>query len=291
MISVVIPALNERNAIIETVERTREVLAAAKLEPFEIVVVDDGSDDGTGELAKQAGAHVLRHPHNIGYGRALKDGIAAAQYDIIVITDADGSYPIEEIPALVALYQSGFDMVVGARTGKQYRESSLKSPLRAVLKTIVEFTANRSIPDINSGLRVFSRKVAMSYFRHLSDTFSFTTSLTLAYMMNARFVTYKDIDYHERVGQSKVRLFRDSVRTLQYVVEAATYYNPLKIFFLFGLICFAIAVVSFAGGVIFQIVSAFVLGVGAILLAILVFAMGLLAVLLRQIMDRPDNRV
>ena len=125
MISVVIPALNERNAIVETVERTREVLAAAKLEPFEIVVVDDGSDDGTGELAKQAGAHVLRHPHNIGYGRALKDGIAAAQYDIIVITDADGSYPIEEIPALVALYQSGFDMVVGARTGKQYRESSL----------------------------------------------------------------------------------------------------------------------------------------------------------------------
>jgi glycosyltransferase involved in cell wall biosynthesis len=262
-------------------------LTSANLVPFEIIVVDDGSDDGTGDLAKGASARVCTHPHNVGYGRALKDGISAATYDTIVITDADGSYPIEEIPSLVKRYQAGYDMVVGSRTGKQYRESALKSPLRAILKAIVEFTANRRIPDINSGFRVFSRAVSMNYFNHLSDTFSFTTSLTLAYMMNARFVAYQDIDYYERVGQSKVRLFRDSMRTLQYVVEAATYYNPLKIFFLFGLICFGFAIASFIGGLIFQIVSAFVLGVGAILLAILVIAMGLLAVLLRQIMDRP----
>lgn len=290
MITVVIPALNEQDAIVETVERARSVLTGAKLEPFEIIVVDDGSDDGTGELARSAGARVITHPHNVGYGRSLKDGITAATYDTIVISDADGSYPIEQIPALVERYHAGFDMVVGRRTGKQYRESTLKSPLRAILKTIVEFTANRHIPDINSGLRVFARGVSMNYFNNVSDTFSFTTSLTLAYMMNAKFVAYQDIDYHERVGRSKVRLFRDSMRTLQYVVEAATYYNPLKIFFLFGLICLAFAIVSFIGGLIFQVVSAFVLGVGAILLAILVFAMGLLAVLLKQIMDRPDRR-
>jgi glycosyltransferase involved in cell wall biosynthesis len=286
MISVVIPALNERDAIVETIQRVDAVLTGAKLEPFEIIVVDDGSDDGTGDLAKKAGARVLTHPHNVGYGRSLKDGITSAKYDTIVISDADGSYPIEEIPSLIERFQAGYDMVVGSRTGKQYRGSSLKSPLRTILKAIVEFTANRRIPDINSGLRVFSRTVSMSYFNHVSNTFSFTTSLTLAYMMNSRFVAYKDIDYHERVGRSKVRLFRDSMRTLQYVVEAATYYNPLKIFFLFGLICLAFAIASFIGGVIFQVVSAFVLGVGAILLAILVFAMGLLAVLLKQIMNR-----
>jgi glycosyltransferase involved in cell wall biosynthesis len=286
MISVVLPALDEHDAIGDTIERVQATLNAANISPFEIVVVDDGSTDGTGEIARQLGATVIRHPHNVGYGRSLKDGIAAAKFDAIVITDADGSYPIDAIPALFADYQTGFDMVVGARTGQFYRESLIKSPLRAVLKAIVKFTANRDIPDINSGLRIFSRSVSMPYFEHLSDKFSFTTSLTLAYMMNSKFVRYREIAYHERVGRSKVRLFRDSIRTLQYIVEAATYYNPLKIFAFFGFICLLMALVAFVFGFVLQVVSAFVLGVGAILLGILVFAMGLLAVLLKQIMDR-----
>jgi glycosyltransferase involved in cell wall biosynthesis len=286
MISVVIPALDERDSITATVQRVHSVLLQAKLEPHEVIVVDDGSSDGTGDLARNAGARVVRHPHNVGYGRSLKDGITAAQYDTVVITDADGSYPIERVPMLVEAYRSGFDMVVGTRTGAHYRESMLKSPLRAILKKIVEFTANRTIPDINSGLRVFSRSTAMEYFPHLSDAFSFTTSLTLAYMMNSKFVTYQDIEYHERVGRSKVRLFGDSLRTMQYIIEAATYYNPLKIFLLFAFICLVLAIISIVGGLILQLTSAFVLGVGAILLGVLVMAMGLLAVLLKQIMDR-----
>ena len=286
MISVVIPALNERNAIVETISRVNAVLTGAQLTPYEILVIDDGSSDGTGQLAEQAGAKVLRHPHNIGYGRSLKDGILAAAYDTIIISDADGSYPIEAMPSLIERFNQGFDMVVGARTGPHYRESMLKSPLRAVLKTIVEFTANRNIPDINSGLRVFRRQVAVGYFDHVSDLFSFTTSLTLAYMMNAKFVNYIDIDYRERVGRSKVHLFRDSLRTLQYVLEACTYYNPLKIFVLLALMCFALALLSLVGAVILQVASGFVLGVGAILLGLLVIAMGLLAVLLKQIMNQ-----
>ncbi|MGX1293930.1 hypothetical protein [Bradyrhizobium ottawaense] len=133
---------------------------------------------------------------------------------------------------------------------------------------------------------MFGRQVAISYFEHVSDLFSFTTSLTLAYMMNAKFVDYIDIDYKERIGRSKVNLFRDSIRTLQYVLEACTYYNPLKIFVLLAMMCMALALVSLIGGIILQVVSAFVLGVGAILLSILVVAMGLLAVLLKQIMNQ-----
>jgi glycosyltransferase involved in cell wall biosynthesis len=286
MITVVIPALNECHAIVDTVDRVKAVLGAEGMPAYEIIVVDDGSSDGTGQLAAGAGAKVLRHPHNIGYGRSLKDGILAASYDTIVISDADGSYPIEAIPKLLERFNQGYDMVVGARTGPHYRESMLKSPLRALLKMIVEFTANRSIPDINSGLRVFRREVAVSFFDHVSDLFSFTTSLTLAYMMNSKFVDYINIDYEKRVGRSKVKLFRDSLRTLQYVLEAATYYNPLKIFVLMALLCLAFAILSLVSAVILQVVSGFVLGVGAILLSILVVAMGLLAVLLKQIMNQ-----
>lgn len=290
MISVVIPALNEEGAIASTVLNVKETLEQASLSPFEIVVVDDGSSDRTAELARESGARIVSHPHNVGYGRSLKDGIRAAQYDIIVITDADGTYPIGRIPELVREYQKGFDMVVGARTGEHYRESIIKAPLRKILKAIVEFTATRKIPDINSGLRVFSRTTVMPYFNHLCETFSFTTSMTLAYMMNGRFVRYVPIEYMERSGQTKVRLFRDSMRTMQYIVEAATYYNPLKVFAFFSFICLCLAVISLTSALIFQLVSLFALGVGAILLSLLMIGLGLLAVLLRQIMDGDDRQ-
>jgi glycosyltransferase involved in cell wall biosynthesis len=285
MISVVIPALNEEAAIAETVIEVRNALEASGLGPYEIIVVDDGSSDATGRLAAEAGARLVSHPHNVGYGKSLKDGILAARHDTIVITDADRTYPIASIPDLLREYRRGFDMVVGARMGEHYRESIVKAPLRSALRAVVEFTANRKIPDINSGLRVFSRATASRYFSHLCDTFSFTTSMTLAYMMNSRFVHYVPIDYHERAGRTKVRLMRDSLRTMQYIIEAATYFNPLKIFTFFAFICLCFAGVSIVAAVALQLFSLFLLGVGSILLSVLVLALGLLAVLLKQIMD------
>lgn len=255
MISIVIPALDEEIAIGATIAGVSEVLTAANLVPFEIVVVDDGSSDQTGKIAAGAGAKVIRHPHNVGYGRSLKHGIEAAQYDMIAICDADGTYPASAIPELVRLHREGFDMAVGRRQGPHYRQSMLKMPMRALLRFLVEWTAGRRIPDINSGLRVFSRAAVMQYFAHLCDTFSFTTLMTLAYMMTGRFVAYTPIDYFERAGRSKVRLFRDALRTLQYVVEAILYYNPLKLFLLFSLICLVAAAAMMAVSFYFKIVT------------------------------------
>jgi glycosyltransferase involved in cell wall biosynthesis len=286
MISVVIPALNEEIAIGATVAEVSRVLAAANLVPFEIVVVDDGSSDKTGMIATAAGAKVIRHPHNVGYGRSLKHGIEASRYDMIAICDADGTYPISAIPELARLYGEGFDMAVGQRHGPHYRESMLKMPLRAMLRFLVEWTAGRRIPDINSGLRVFSRATVMQYFPHLCDTFSFTTSMTLAYMMTGRFVAYSRIDYFERAGRSKVRLFRDALRTLQYVVEAILYYNPLKIFLLFSLICLVASALMLAVSFYFKIVTGVMLGVGTAMVGVIIFGIGMLAVLLKQIMDK-----
>jgi glycosyltransferase involved in cell wall biosynthesis len=286
MISIVIPALNEARGVGATVANISATLIAANLVPFEIIVVDDGSTDGTGKVASDAGARVLRHPHNVGYGRALKKGIEAASYDMIAICDADGTYPAAAIPELVRLYNDGFDMVVGQRQGAQYRQSALKMPLRMLLRFLVEWTAGRRIPDINSGLRVFSRDAAMKYFPHLCDTFSFTTSMTLAYMMTKRFVTYYKVDYFERTGSSKVRLFKDSLRTLQYIVEAIVYYNPLKIFLLLSLICVVVAAVMMLVSLWLSIVTGMMLATGTAMVAILMLGIGMLAVLLKQIMDK-----
>ncbi|MBL8670639.1 MAG: glycosyltransferase family 2 protein [Alphaproteobacteria bacterium] len=288
MISVVIPAFDEEGAIAATVETARTVLERAGLVPCEIVVVDDGSTDRTGEIAAAAGARVVRHVQNLGYGKALKSGIAAASHEIVAITDADGTYPIDRIPELVALHRRGFDMAVAQRTGDHYRESLFKMPLRWALKRMVEFAAGRSIPDINSGLRVFARATVLPYFRHLCNTFSFTTSLTLAYMMNDLTVAYLPVAYHKRIGRTKVRLVLDSARTLQYIVQAILYYDPIKIFLLLCGACVALAGVSLVFGFIFQIHSAFLLAVGSLVIAIVVFALGLLADLLKQVINKPS---
>ena len=177
-------------------------------------------------------------------------------------------------------------MVVGKRTGKFFRESIIKSPLRKILKFLVEFTAGRSIPDINSGFRIFTKSTVQNYFNHLCNTFSFTTSLTLAYMMTGKTVHYVDIPYNERKGQTKVRLFRDSLRTLQYIVQAINYYNPLKIFILFAFLCFSSSLIGFLMSAIFGFKSGFYLGVGGLLTCIIIFCFGLIADLLKQIMDK-----
>ncbi|NCA70770.1 MAG: glycosyltransferase family 2 protein [Sphingobacteriia bacterium] len=286
MISIVIPALNESGGIQGTIESLRQILSKTPEADPEILVVDDGSDDDTGRLAAEAGATVVRHPHNVGYGQALKSGILAARYETIVIIDADLTYPAEAIPALVAEFNHGFDMVVGARSGHHYEGSMFKGPLRQVLKFLVEFSAGRPIPDANSGLRVFNRETIRGYLPHLCNTFSFTTSLTLAYMLTGRFVSYLPISYHARVGKTKVRLFKDSLRTLQYIVQAIIYYNPLKLFILLTLITIALAITGFATAALTGLNAPYFLGVGGLLMSILVFALGLIADLLRQILVR-----
>lgn len=288
MLSVVIPAYNESDAIIGTIE---EIFAVAKrhaIEPCEVIVVDDGSDDDTGEKAKAAGATVIRHPHNVGYGRSLKDGIKAATHDTIAITDADLTYPFEEIDKLLDQYKLGFDMVVGARTGKFYKESKFKSPLRLILKFIVEFSTGQKIPDINSGLRVFSKKTITPYLRHLCNTFSFTTSMTLGYMLSGRFCKYVPIPYKERVGKTKVKLFKDSLRTLQYILQAVNFYNPIKLFLLFTLFSCGIAFCCFFAGLFLHWHTLFDLGIGSLLIALFSLCMGLVADLLKQLLDK-DN--
>ncbi len=284
MISIVIPAFNEENTITKTIEKIKEVLIPSGIKEYEIIIVDDGSSDKTSELVQNSGAILVKHPHNIGYGNSLKSGIRKASFDTIIITDADDTYPLDRIPVLLKEYKNGFNMVVGKREGKNYEESFFKKILRSILKKLVEFTAGRKIPDVNSGLRVFSKKEVIPYFNTLCDGFSFTTSLTLAYMMTGKFVKYIPISYNRRRGKSKVHLLRDSLRTAQFIVEAILYYNPIKIFLFFSLTLIICALINFCFSFIWKLTSTYTLGIGCILLSILMFGIGLLAVLLKQIM-------
>jgi glycosyltransferase involved in cell wall biosynthesis len=278
-ISVVIPAVNEADAVGEVVRRVRGIMDGVG-EPYEVIVVDDGSEDDTAARAQEAGATVLRHPQNAGYGAGLKTGIACARFDRIVITDADGTYPVERIPDLVA-ESDRFDMVVGQRTGKYYRESWYKEPARIGLGKLCEWVTGTSIPDVNSGFRLFRTALARQYFHVISQGFSFTTTITLAALSNGYFVKYVPIDYYKRVGKSKVRLRRDIPRTTQIILQAIAYYNPIKLFLSFALACLALALVCWAG---YAFTRSLPLGVAAALWSVSVvhfIALGLLADLIR----------
>lgn len=287
MISVIIPAYNEERAICDTVNHVHHVLKENQIGPYEIIVVNDGSTDKTAEQLKLCEVIIIHHPHNVGYGRSLKDGILRAKFDTIVITDADRTYPFEDVPKLLTEYQKGFDMVVGARTGEYYRESAKKNILRKILRFIVEFSAERKIPDINSGLRIFNKNAVLEVMNRLCNTFSFTTSMTLAFMMTGKFVKYVEIDYSARDGKTKVKLMKDSLRTFQYILQAINYYNPLKLFLLFSFCCVVLATVSFSFGAITHIKVGYYLGIGGLLMALLITCFGLIADLLKQIMDKP----
>ncbi|MBF0246628.1 MAG: glycosyltransferase family 2 protein [Alphaproteobacteria bacterium] len=234
-ISYVIPVYNEERAIVSTIERVRAVLESLK-RPYEIIVVDDGSGDASAERAKSCkGVTVIRHPSNAGYGASLKTGITHARYDFIGIVDADGSYEIEKIAELATYLDDGFDMAVATRSNVFDHDGFFKKISRKIYIEAIRLLVNRQAQDPNSGLRMFTRSFALRFFPFLCNTFSFTTSLTVFGLGDARFVKYIPSDYQAREGKSKVRHFRDTLRTIQLIVQGVTFFNPVKIFILLAL--------------------------------------------------------
>jgi glycosyltransferase involved in cell wall biosynthesis len=240
-ISVIIPAYNEEHAVDKVIRHIGYVLSEARIE-HEIVVVDDGSADTTARVAEQAGATVLRHSCNRGYGASLKTGILAAKYDTICITDADGTYPAERIPELLAEMKTA-DMVVGARTGPSVAIPLVRKPAKWVLNKLANYVTQAKIPDLNSGLRLFHRDAAMQYFHILSDQFSFTTTITMAMLCDKYAVTYVPIDYKKRTGKSKIVPW-DAANFTMLILRVAMLFKPLRVFLPCVLVCFLYATVK-----------------------------------------------
>jgi glycosyltransferase involved in cell wall biosynthesis len=272
-VTVVIPAFNEAAHI------AYEVLAVDRVMrdtgwAYEIIVVDDGSTDGTAEAASAAGVgRVVRRAQNRGYGATLKLGVRLARHEWILITDADGTYPVESIPALLAESSSN-SMVVGSRTGATVRVPLARRPAKWFLNRLASYLAGRHLPDINSGLRLMRKSLINRYAHLLPDGFSFTTTITLSAACNAHPLAYVPIDYHARLGESKIRP-RHAYDFTLLIVRTMVFFNPLKVFLPLGAVMMAGALAKLAYDITRDNLSeTAVLGA---LGALIVWAVGLLA--------------
>lgn len=226
-VSTIIPAFNEEGGIGPVIKGLQAVLEPNTAE-YEIIVIDDGSSDKTAQEAQEAGAKVIRHPANRGYGRALLSGIDEARHEWILMTDGDGSYPPEEATKMLAGIPR-FDMVIGTRQGRLFWGSPMKAFLRWMYLTMAGIVVGESIPDANSGMRIFrlsSFKESMPFF---CLGYSFSTTMTLSFINAGAFVLHQPINFVARTGSSKVRFIRDILRTLQIMAQVILYFNPLKL--------------------------------------------------------------
>lgn len=241
-VSILIPAFNEEKAVGSVVKDVRTHLNRACLR-HEILVVDDGSRDQTGVRAARAGARVVSMGENRGYGASLKAGMREAKYNLIAILDADGTYPAGELPKLIELVKNA-DMAVGARVKAGAAIPSLRRFPKWLLGLWANYLADRKIPDLNSGMRVFKKNIAARYEGLFPNGFSFTTTITLALECHGYIVKYYPISYAVRIGTSKIKPIQDTINFFSLVLRVVMYFKPLKIFIPLSGIIFMSGLVS-----------------------------------------------
>jgi glycosyltransferase involved in cell wall biosynthesis len=228
-VSLVIPAYNEEEAIAEVLHTAIDTLGAAYNE-WEIIVVDDGSSDRTYEVASSfPEVTLIRHPYNMGGGQARTTGIKKACGEVVVITDGDGTYPIQDIPRLVEELDD-CDMVVGARTKEAGTMKALRVPAKFFIRKLAEFISGSKIPDLNSGMKAMKREEVLPYLHMLPKGHSWVSTITLAFLNNGHSVRYIPIDYYKRKGKSTFHPFKDTGGYIMTVFRTVTWFNPLKIF-------------------------------------------------------------
>ncbi|MEM1347486.1 MAG: glycosyltransferase family 2 protein [Myxococcota bacterium] len=291
-ITIVIPAYNEENGIGPVLAELRSELHALGLEsPLEVIIVNDGSKDKTGEaIAGHLSTYddemfrLVEHPQNRGYGAALKTGIRHATYPWILITDADGTYPNEHIKDVLP-HRDAFDMIVGARTGEHTNIPLIRRPPKWVLRKMASVLSQQHIPDLNSGFRLMRKEVVERFFNILPNGFSFTTTITLAMFSTGHYVKYVPINYLKREGKSKIRPIADTLNFVKLIVRTVMYFDPLRIFVPVSLLFFVASVtvgyVSWAQyGQVADVTT-----VALFITSVHVFAIGMLADMLNRRVD------
>lgn len=238
-ISVVVPAKNESAVIAEVVAAIAIVLPGA-----EIIVVDDGSTDGTAGLAAGGGAKVISHPYSMGNGAAIKTGTRHSTGEILVFMDGDGQHRASDIPRMLSRLDEGYDLVVGARM-KGSQASVGRGLANRIYNALASFMTGHRILDLTSGFRAVRANRFREFISLLPNGFSYPTTSTMAFFRAGYPVSYLPIDVSRRVGKSHINIARDGVRFLLIIFKVGTLYSPLKLFFPISLSTFGIGAVYY----------------------------------------------
>lgn len=223
-VSIIIPAYDEAETIGNLISEIRTLYP-----DFEIIVINDGSTDNTGEIAKDAGAIVYSHPYNIGNGAAIKSGIRIASGEILVFMDGDGQHDPKEIKKFIEEFPDN-DMVVGARP-RGHQASWSRALGNRIYNWLATYVSKFLVQDLTSGFRAIKAEIAHNLLYLLPNTYSYPTTLTLGVLRSGRILRYIPISIHKRKkGKSKIKLFRDGLRFFMIITKICALYSPLRIF-------------------------------------------------------------
>lgn len=225
-LSIVIPAKNEASGLEMMLPRLRQMYPQA-----EVILVNDGSDDATAEVANSHGARVINHPYSKGNGAAIKSGARAASGDVLVFIDGDGQHDPADIARLLERMEEGYDLVVGAREGISSQAGLARWGANGLYNRLSSWMVGQDIKDLTSGLRAVNREKFLEFLYLLPNGFSYPTTSTMAFFRAGYSVAFVPIVVAKRIGKSHIRIGRDGVRFFLIIFKIGTLYSPLKIFF------------------------------------------------------------
>jgi glycosyltransferase involved in cell wall biosynthesis len=232
-LTILLPAYNEEQSIGKTIREIKGLYPDC-----EIIVVDDGSTDRTQEEAAQAGANVWKHPYNIGNGAAIKTGLRYASGEWVLMMDADGQHKPSDIARLLE-HKDDYDMVVGARS-KGSKTSLHRDLANLIYNWLASYITKFKVEDLTSGFRLVKNDRIRKFIYLLPNTFSYPTTITMAYLRSGLSLKYVPIETLARKGKSKIKLFQDGTRFLLIIIRIATLFSPFRIFLPVSLTFFAI---------------------------------------------------
>ncbi len=225
-VSIIIPAKNEELGLAGLLP---ELIA---LYPeVEIIVVNDGSTDNTEQICKDAGVSVITHPYSKGNGAAVKAGARAAKGDYLVFMDGDGQHSAADVARLLSKIEQGYDLVVGARSGRDSQASVARWSANAFYNSFASWMVNRKIDDLTSGFRCTDRRKFLGFLYLLPNGFSYPTTSTMAFFRAGYSVGFVPIIASKRSGKSHISMVKDGVRFFLIIFKVGTLYSPLKIYF------------------------------------------------------------